>query len=215
MDLKTSLNQALSVGVIRGIISGGISVKDFTVVTNNSEEDARVILKELMDNGIGTKSNEVYYFSEGDKLKAALYLLKQGVPLEDVSEVLDWRDFEGLAAEILESKDFATMRNFVMTKPRREIDVIGIKRGVALVIDCKHWKKPVSSLYDVVQRQIERTKQYISSTPGAMAIPVIVTLYQEKVEFIRQVPIVPIFQLPSFVDEFYGNLEQLETIRTD
>ena len=46
-------------------------------------------------------------------------------------------------------------------------------------------------------------------------MPVIVTLYQDKVNFIENVPIVPIFQFSSFIDEFYGNIDQMKTIETD
>jgi hypothetical protein len=48
-----------------------------------------------------------------------------------------------------------------------------------------------------------------------MAVPVIVTLYQDKINFIDKVPIVPIFQFSSFIDEFYGNIDQMKTIETD
>ena len=44
---------------------------------------------------------------------------------------LDWKDFEGLTAEILNSKDFAVIKNMILTKPRMEIDVVGIRLGVA------------------------------------------------------------------------------------
>ena len=66
-----------------------------------------------------------------------------------------------------------------------------------------------------VKKQIERTKHYISKTPGAIAVPVIVTLYQDEIDFIGRVPIVPIFQFSSFVDEFYGNLEEMKTIESN
>ena len=97
-----------------------------------------------------------------------------------------------------------------------EIDVVGIRLGVAILIDCKHWKRySVSSLTSAVKNQIQRTKQYVAKTPGAVAVPVIVTLYQDKVNFIQNVPIVPIFQFASFIDDFYGNLDQMKTIETD
>jgi hypothetical protein len=97
-----------------------------------------------------------------------------------------------------------------------EIDVIGIRLGVAMLIDCKHWKRYSSStLSGAVKKQIERTKKYVSKTQNAIAVPVIVTLYQDKVDFIDNVPIVPIFQFSSFVDEFYGNLDDMKIIKTD
>ena len=60
------------------------------------------------------------------KLKAALSAIKNGTPIEEASHNIDWKDFEGLVAEILESKHFQVMRNFRMKKPTMEIDVIGL-----------------------------------------------------------------------------------------
>jgi hypothetical protein len=97
-----------------------------------------------------------------------------------------------------------------------EIDVIGVRLGIAILIDCKHWKRySTSSLTTAVKKQIERTKHYVAKTPGAIAVPVIVTLYQDKINFIESVPIVPIFQFSSFIDEFYGNIDQMKTIEKD
>jgi len=198
-----------------GLIPGGISVQDFSAIIKTKDQESKNILESFFKMGIGTKTNEKYYFEEGDKLKVAIKLLENGFPLDEVAISLNWRDFEGLTAEILGAKNFSVIKNLVLTKPRMEIDVIGIRLGVAMLIDCKHWKKyDMSSLTNTVKKQIERTKHYISKTPGALAVPVIVTLYQDKINFIDRVPIVPIFQFSSFVDEFYGNLEEMKTIET-
>ena len=34
----------------------------------------------------------------------------------------------------------------------------------------------------------------------------------KEIRFINRVPIVPIIQFSSFIDEFYGNLEEIKTI---
>lgn len=198
-----------------GIITGGVSVKDFATVVKTDQNTARRMLQEFSQNSIGRFDGTTMEFEEGDKLKATILALQKGVQIDQAAEHLDWKDFEGLAAKILESRDFATVRNLILTKPRMEIDVVGIKFGVAVLIDCKHWRRySQSTLHDAVKKQIERTKHYVAKTKGAMAAPVIVTLYQDKVSFIDKVPIVPIFQLASFIDEFYGNLEEIETIGT-
>jgi hypothetical protein len=53
----------------------------------------------------------------------------------------------------------------------------------------------------------------VSNTDEVVAAPVIVTLYQEETKFVSKVPIVPIIQFSSFIDEFYGNLEEIRTIK--
>ena len=148
-----------------------------------------------------------------NKLKTALSAIKSGAPIEEASRDVDWKDFEGLVAEILESKNFEVTRNFRMRKPTMEIDVVGIHLGVAVLIDCKHWKRMTNSaLEKIVLRQIDRVKHYVTNTDEIVAAPVIVTLYQEETKFVRKVPIVPIIQFSSFIDEFYGNLEEIRTI---
>ena len=148
-----------------------------------------------------------------NKLKTALSAIKSGAPIEEASRDVDWKDFEGLVAEILESKDFEVIRNFRMRKPTMEIDVVGIHLGVAVLIDCKHWKRMTNSMLErIVLKQIDRVKHYVANTDEVVAAPVIVTLYQEETKFVSKVPIVPIIQFSSFIDEFYGNLEEIRTI---
>jgi len=214
-NIQLKIHPKMIVG-LQGIIVGGISVEDFSTVTKLSVIDSETILNEFIKNNIGTKQDNSYYFEDGDKLKIAVKLLEKGFPIDEISVALDWKDFEGLTATILRSKNFAVIKNFMLTKPRMEIDVIGIRLGIAILIDCKHWKRySVSSLSTVVKKQIERTKHYVKKTPGAISVPVIVTLYQDKVDFIDNVPIVPIFQFSSFIDEFYGNIDQMKTIETN
>jgi Holliday junction resolvase len=146
-------------------------------------------------------------------LKSALLDIKTGVPIEEASRYVDWKDFEGLVAEILESKNFEVVRNFRMKNPTMEIDVVGTHLGTAVLIDCKHWKRMTNSMLEkIVLKQIERVKHYVVITDEIVAAPVIVTLYQEETRFISRVPIVPIIQFSSFIDEFYGNLEEIKTI---
>ena len=209
------VNQNMIVG-LHAIIPGGVSVDDFSAVTKIHPNESQIILDEFVKNDIGLKKDNFYYFEVSDKLKVAVALLEKGFPIDDISIALDWRDFEGLTAEILSSKDFAVIKNMMLTKPRMEIDVVGIKLGIAILIDCKHWKRySTSSLTSAVKKQIERTKKYVEKTQGSTAVPVIVTLYQDKVNFIENVPIVPIFQFSSFIDEFYGNIDQMKTIGKD
>ncbi len=210
------MNSKLWLDGIDGIITGGISIEDFAIVAKTDEPIAKRMLQELAANDIGRFDGNTIEFEDGDKLRATIFALHKGVLIDEIAKHLSWQDFEGLAAKVLEMQDFAIMRNLILIKPRMEIDVVGVKLGVAILIDCKHWKKTTpSALDEIVKKQIERTKHYVASTKGAVAAPVIVTLYQDKISFVNKVPIVPIFQLAAFVDEFYGNLENVKTIEKE
>jgi hypothetical protein len=204
--------QALIRG-LNGMIPGGMSIKDFSVVTKTDEDTAKSILDSFLQNGIGEYEDHQVFFNETDKLKTCLLAIKMGAPLDEVSRSLDWKNFESLAAEILDASEFETTRNLILTKPRMQIDVVGIKSDVAILIDCKHWKRSSkSSLDKAVKMQIERTKRFLKTEKIRAAIPAIVTLYQEEIRFIDKVPIIPIFQLSAFCEEFYGNLDELNIL---
>ncbi len=207
------MNPKLVVKGLNGIIEGGVSVTDFSVICELDEINAKELLYTLVQNGIGILNDDVVDFDiPHDRLQTALFAINLGADLEDVSEYLNWKDFESLTGIILEEKDFEVTKNLILTKPRMEIDVIGKKMDIALLIDCKHWKNmSKSALDEIVKKQIERVKHFVS-TENMSALPVIVTLHQETIQFIGNVPIVPIMKLSSFLDEFAGNLDSLKSI---
>ncbi len=198
---------------INGILEGGVSVTDFSIVTELDEISAKDVLYTLIQNGIGTWNDDLVDFDiPNDRLQTALFAINIGATIEDVSEYLTWRDFESITGLILEEKDFDVTKNLVLTKPRMEIDVIGKKMDIALLIDCKHWKTmSKSALDEIVKKQVERVKRYVADE-SISALPVIVTLHQEEIQFVDNVPIVPIMKLSSFLDEFVGNLDSLASI---
>ena len=198
---------------INGILEGGVSVTDFSIVTELDEISAKELLYTLVQNGIGTWNNDLVDFDiPNDRLQTALFAIKLGADVESVSEYLTWQDFESITGLILEKKDFDVTKNLILTKPRMEIDVVGTKMDIALLIDCKHWKTmSKSALNEIVKKQVERVKRYVSDE-NMSALPVIVTLHQEEIQFIENVPIVPIMKLSSFLDEFVGNLDSLASI---
>ena len=198
---------------INGILEGGVSVTDFSIVTELDEISAKELLYTLVQNGIGTWNDDLVDFDiPNDRLQTALFAIKLGADVESVSEYLTWQDFESITGLILEKKDFDVTKNLILTKPRMEIDVVGTKMDIALLIDCKHWKNmSKSALNEIVKKQVERVKRYVDDE-NMSALPVIVTLHQEEIQFIENVPIVPIMKLSSFLDEFVGNLDSLASI---
>ena len=202
--------------IIRGItaiIPGGVSEHDFSVASEMDEFSAKELLQIFLQNGIGVLDENIVEFQNSDRIKASIFAIRNGATIEDVSEFLSWQNFEELVSRVLDENGFIVQKNLILTKPRMEIDVVGVKLGISILIDCKHWKRMTqSALNDIVSKQVERVKRYVEKTQSTSAIPVIVTLHQEKVNFVNKVPIVPVMQLSSFLDEFYGNLDKMKTI---
>lgn len=207
------INRNLVVKGIKAIIPDGISDIDFSIVSGIDRISAKEIMSLLVQNGIGKWKNDNVFFHESDKLKTAFFAISNGSPIEEVSECLNWKDFEALVSQILSENGFYVEKNVILTKPRMEIDVIGKKLNVEILIDCKHWKRMNESvLNDVVNKQVNRVKRYVNDIGQIIAVPAIVTLHQEQIAFINKVPIIPVTQLSSFLDELYGNLDQINTI---
>ena len=190
-----------------------MSEHDFSIASEMDEFSAKELLQIFLQNGIGVSDENIVEFQNSDRIKATIFAIRNGATIEDVSEFLSWQNFEELVSRVLVENGFQVQKNLILTKPRMEIDVVGIKLGISILIDCKHWKRMTqSALNDIVNKQVERVKRYVEKTESTSAIPVIVTLHQEKVDFVNQVPIVPIMELSSFLDEFYGNLDKMKTI---
>ena len=100
MEINLKITKNL-LNTLTGIIPGGISVQDFSAITKIDVGESSKILESFFKNGIGSKQEDKYHFEEGDKLKVALMLIKNGFPLDEIAIALNWRDFEGLTAEIL------------------------------------------------------------------------------------------------------------------
>ena len=207
------MHHKLIIRGIRAIIPGGVSEHDFSVASEMDEFSAKELLQIFLQNGIGVLDENIVEFQNSDRIKASIFAIRNGATIEDVSEFLSWQNFEGLVSRVLDENGFNVQKNLILTKPRMEIDIVGIKLGISILIDCKHWKRMTqSALNDIVDKQVERVKRYVEKTESTSAIPVIVTLHQEKVNFVNKVPIVPVMQLSSFLDEFYGNLDKMKTI---
>ena len=207
------MHHKLIIRGIRAIIPGGVSEHDFATASEMDEFSAKELLQIFIHNGIGRLDENIVEFHDSDRISASVFAIRNGANIEDVSEFLSWQNFEELVSHILDENGFQVQKNLILTKPRMEIDVVGIKLGISILIDCKHWKRMTqSALNDIVNKQVERVKRYVEKTESTSAIPVIVTLHQEKVDFVNQVPIVPIMELSSFLDEFYGNLDKMKTI---
>ena len=207
------MHHKLIIRGIRAIIPGGISEHDFSVASEMDEFSAKELLQIFLQNGIGVLDENIVEFQNSDRIKASIFAIRNGATIEDVSEFLSWQNFEELVSRVLDENGFQVQKNLILTKPRMEIDVVGIKLGISILIDCKHWKRMTqSALNDIVNKQVERVKRYVEKTESTSAIPVIVTLHQEKVNFVNQVPVVPVMQLSSFLDEVYGNLDKMKTI---
>ena len=161
-------------------ISSETTAEEFMIRANiRSKPVAENVLNFLHNNGIGTSSASKILFSNADRLKIAILAIKMGCDKEQISKKLTWRDFEALTSKILKLSGYNTAVHVTFSKPRMEIDVVGMKSQLAITVDCKHWNHGSISMPSFyIRRQIERTKiLLVKGSNISYAIPIILTLH--------------------------------------
>jgi len=155
------------------------------------------------------------------RIDLAMLITEQGVEIAEVVKLMTWKDFEGLIASILRENSFTCTESFrrrgTSEVKGMEIDVIGIRGHMVLSVDAKMWSVrggKASALRTAAEKQKERTFRLTSQLPqlskkipsmmkGMYTIlPVMVTWLVEEVEFHEGVPVVPVFKLNSFIQDF-------------
>lgn len=190
---------------------------DVNKIASESKLSRSVILETLnplIEEGYIIISSDTLNFREGSIIMASILALKSGASLDEVCKVIGWQDFENFVEKILIEYGYRTFRNFRLKSPRLEVDVLALKAGFGLVIDCKQWRKSFtsSSLDSIVIRQVERAKTILLKEKvllqNKLLIPIIVTLYPSPLKFVNGVPIVPVELFKSFVSEVDGRLSE-------
>ena len=191
---------------LAGIVPGEATPEGFAAAAGMDAERAARAMEWWLGMGIGSRPDGTYLYEPGERLEAGIKLLEAGLDVGTVAPHLHWRDFEGLAGRILESEGYEVAFNHIMTGPRMEIDVVGIRLDVAILADCKHWRRS-TSVSGAAARQEARARRW-SRLHGMASVPVVVTLLEGPPSAGR-VPVVPVRRLRSFAAEIFGNVEEL------
>jgi len=155
------------------------------------------------------------------RIELAMMATEAGVQIADVVNLLTWKDFEGLIASILTENNFRCTESFrrrgTSDVKGMEIDVIGVRGRIIISVDAKMWSVrggKGSALREAAEKQKIRTSRLSSEmarlsekiplmVPGNYTIfPTMVTWLVEEVEMHEGVPVVPVFKLNGFIQDF-------------
>ena len=208
------MNSSLILKAIPIINEGSLSFDDFALATGLGRKTSTELVRMLARNEIGYVDSDFVSFDQLDKMRTAMLALKMGVDVEDLSGILGWKDFELLATNILDASGYVAHHGFRLKKPRMEIDIVGIKDGMALLIDCKHWKRSSpSEMARFASMQVKRAEAFVrASKQVRFAVPAILTLHLESITFADDVPVIPIIKLRSFLNEVQGYLNEIKVV---
>jgi len=186
--------------------------------------DARVpvqvadeMLKKLSDTGLIRYRDRLIDVSLNQRVRMAVRAVELGADPERVCGVLEWNEFEEIAARAFEVNDFMVKRRFRFKWAGRrwEVDVLGCKEPLVACVDCKHWHRGWrrSAIMKVVEAQVERTQALAEAFPRlhekvgltnwkkVVLVPMVLSLFPSPFKFYNNVPIVPVLQLQSFLND--------------
>ena len=186
--------------------------------------DARVpvqvadeMLKKLSDTGLIRYRDRLIDVSLNQRVRMAVRAVELGADPERVCGVLEWNEFEEIAARAFEVNDFMVKRRFRFKWAGRrwEVDVLGCKEPLVACVDCKHWHRGWrrSAIMKVVEAQVERTQALAEAFPRlhekvgltnwkkVVLVPMVLSMFPSPFKFYNNVPIVPVLQLQSFLND--------------
>ena len=194
--------------------------------------DARVpvqvadeMLKRLSDTGLIQYRGRLIEVPLNQRVRMAVRAVELGADPERVCGVLEWNEFEEIAARAFEVNNFMVKRRFRFKWAGRrwEVDVLGCKEPLVACVDCKHWHRGWrrSAIMKVVEAQVERTQALAEAFPRlhekvgltnwkkVVLVPMVLSLFPGPFKFYNNVPIVAVLQLRSFLNDLPAHVISL------
>lgn len=175
------------------------------------------LLQKLQIDGLVNVQRNMVEAHAFHRLKLAVRAVQSGADIERVSRLLQWQEFEAIAAYGFERNGYYVFRNvhFKNDERRYEMDIAACQGQLIVCADCKHWKRSLgpSTLNKIVARQVQRTFAFAEAFPspktrlriplkGTMTfVPTILTLVQARLKFCDDVPVVSVLQSQDFFNE--------------
>jgi len=202
-------------------------------LVENVKTDAHLPLS-LTESLLKKMQNECLIYLNGDKVQAerrgrlqlAVKAATLGADVEQISRLLQWQEFEEIAAIALKENGYIVHNNvhFSSGGRRWEIDVIACRKPLVVCVDCKRWQKGLApaTLRRVVETQVLRTKALADALPSpklklectlwerATFVPAVLSLVPSAQKFCLGVPVVAVLQLRDFVDQLPVNMGSIE-----
>jgi len=221
----------LLISIVKLTSSGPATMEQVALDAHLPVTVARERLRELGRLDLIKINRDMIEATDTQLLELAIEAVKLGADIERACRFLGWQEFENFAIIALEYNLFKTRKHFRFKWANRrwEIDILGFNEPLILSVDCKHWKRSWqrTATMKIVDNQIKRTKAFSQALPKLKnkigiekwrkieVLPVILTLGATPFKFYKQVPIVPILQFRSFINELPAFVNCLTTFRVN
>jgi len=220
-----NVERDILISILKLTRSGAIAEKLVARDANVSVQVTDELLKKFRDIELIQLQDKIIEVSSNQRAKIAIHAIKSGADFERVCKVIEWIEFENLAATAFEANNFIVKRRFRFKWAQRrwEIDVLGCSEPLIACVDCKQWSHGWrgSAIRRAVEAQALRTKVLAEAIfslqkkiglvqwKQATLIPVILSLVPGPLKFYNKVPIVPILQIQNFLNELPAHITDL------
>jgi len=220
-----TVERNLLISVLKLTKTGPIQLKLVSRDAHIPIQVADEMLRKLSDARFVKYVGELIEASPNQRARMAIHAVKLGADLERVCNVLEWKEFENITATAFEVNNFAVKRRFRFKWAGRrwEIGVLGCKEPLVACVDCKQWHHNWrrSAIIKTVELQVERTRALAEALVSlrenvglvnwkeAILVPIVLSLVPSPFKFYNNVPIVPVLQLPDFLNELLAHITLL------
>ena len=204
------------------------NLKDAVRIT---EEAFTLFLDHLEKGGLIKAYEELIETSLDQRLKLAVRAVRAGADLERVSKALGWLEFEEMVAFTFEQNGYGVECRFRFKADGRrwEIDVLATRNPLVICAECKHWQKGLgnTTARRIVEAHLEKVKLLSENSlvlvekgllnrwKQATFVPITLSLQPARKKIYRRIPVVSVFELPRFLDEFRGQMDWLINFNVD
>jgi len=187
------------------------------------------VLNEFLDQlsfeGLIKQGGGLIEASQRQRLDMAVRAVQLGADFQRVCRALGWLEFEEMVSYVFEENGYEVSRRFRFTAEKRrwEIDVLATRRPLVVCCECKHWARGLgdAAAKKTVETHLEKVHVFSEKIVGthkmealkrwseAVIVPMTMSLMPTPVRLFKKVPIVSILELPSFLSNLEGYLENL------
>ena len=195
-----------------------------------TDEALSLFLDQLTVENLLEEEGDLVRASLNQRLEIAVRAITAGADFERVSRSLGWLEFEEMVAYTFEENGYDVSRRFrFQAEGRRwEIDVLAVRRSLVVCAECKHWASGLGNMTArrIVEVHLEKVKVLSENAAGvaerlklnggrAVFVPLTLSLQPAREKIYRRIPVVSVFELPSFLAEFEGQMDWLAKFPVD
>ncbi|UCF58644.1 MAG: hypothetical protein JSV15_06180 [Candidatus Bathyarchaeota archaeon] len=199
-----------------------------TLISRDAQTPTQIaddMLKDFSKAGFVQIRGKVIEASLNQRVKIAIHAIRLGADFESVCNLLEWNEFEKIAATTFEFNHFNVIKGlrFKGAGRRWEVDILGCREPIIVSADCKHWHQgwTKSAITKTIDAQINRTQALANVAPmlrekmgladwkEGTLIPMVLSLFPAPLKFYRNTPVVPILQLQDFLNELPAHIDSM------